>query len=289
VDTALRQRPFRKKTLAQASAAVAMIAASFSMATSAFAEAAPYHSARAQYRPALQAMFDGYRQTHADLAKGYFQKIAKRSLDIMVAEGCDRLREVGEFALADQFQNEWKTQISVSMNGNLTALELGDFDPISPWLDHFYDTLYRKTRGMVKGIRVIHDIYLMNYALAVVFKPNGDWRTHTAYDRIEYRKHFIPFANTATYWMSLKACEIYLPKQKKLCNRGAGILEHVMGRYVAPHMSDSFFALANHHQSGADVSVMPDQPTDGMTYSSFEDQTFQSADLQSANDEMSEE
>jgi hypothetical protein len=128
----------------------------------------------------------------------------------------------------------------------------------------------------------------MNYALSVVFKPNGIWRNHTDYDRIEYRKHFIPFADTATYWISLEVCKHYAMQYKKFCDRGAGILEHVMGRYVAPRISDAVFKLATHHQSGGEVSVMPEQPADEINYSSFEDGTFDQLDLQNA-DEMSEE
>src|SRR5206468_1527681 len=131
-----------------------------------------------------------------------------------------------------------------------------------------------KTRGMVKGIRILHDIYQMNYALAVVFKPNGSWRTNTAYDRIEYRKHFIPFADATTYWVTLVMCKKYAPEAKKYCDRGAGILEHVMGRYVAPRISDGVFHLATHHHAG-DGIMMPEQPQDEIMYSDFENNTFE--------------
>jgi hypothetical protein len=196
---------------------------------------------------------------------------------------------VGEVKLASQLQNEWSHQISgllqeklnEKLNGlDVGTLELGDFDPVSAWLDQFYNTLYYKTKGMVKGIRVIHDVYLMNYALAVVLKPNGAWRTHTPYDRIEYRKHFIPFANTVTYWGTLKTCQFYMPQYKKFCGNGAGYIEKFMGKYLAPRISDQVFALitASHPSHGQ----INNPKLDDLDYQAFETEMkkeFESNDL----------
>jgi hypothetical protein len=239
---------------------VLCVVLSMGVAASAFAEAPAEATANSQHQilSGLQATFEAYRETRSDLAEGLVQKVAKRSLDNMVAEGCNRLRAVGEIDLAAQYEQEWKNQISVVLDSNLSTFELGDFNPISPWLDNFYNTLYRKTRGIVKGIRVIHDIYLMNYALNVVFKPNGEWRQHTAYDRIEYRKHFIPFADIATYWISLKVCQRYLQQYQKYCSNGAGYLERFTGKYVFPRISDQVFAMAIHGHNSSVVSAPED-------------------------------
>jgi hypothetical protein len=240
------------KKITLAHLAIAFV--SVGLGTSAFAEipAAAVAKKKATLREGIRATFNAYSESKADLASGYLERLAKKNLNVLVAEGCNRLRQVGEVKLATQLQSEWAHQVSnalderinvFSMSGNVDTLELGDFDPLNAWLDNFYNTLYYKTRGMVKGIRVIHDVYLMNYALAVVLRPHGSWRLHTDYDRIEYRKHFIPFANTVTFWAADKACEYYFPQFKKYCGNAAGYLEKFMGKHVAPTVSDQVFKM----------------------------------------------
>src|SRR5262245_52319491 len=62
--------------------------------------------------PELRAGFSAYRQNRTDLANGYIHRVAKRSLDILIARGCDELRQIGEFNLASQLQNEWTLQVA---------------------------------------------------------------------------------------------------------------------------------------------------------------------------------
>lgn len=244
----------KKFALANLACAAVCVGLLVSMSASAFAEIPVTSNQNATLRAGILATYNAYKETRNDLARGYLERLAKKNLDVLVAEGCDRLRTVGELELADQLQTEWTNQVSTALTARVSAaefgtLELGDFDPLSPWLDNFYNTLYYKTKGLVKGVRVIHDIYLMNYALAVVFKPNGGWRLNTSYDRIEYRKHFIPFANTVTFWTAVKACQHYLPQYKKYCDQGSGYLESFMGKHIAPYISDSIFRLVSHQHA----------------------------------------
>ncbi len=278
----------KKFVLAQLACAVVGVG----LAASAFAEAPLSAGTNPTLRAGILATYSAYQETRMDLAGGYLEKLAKRNLDVLVAEGCERLRQTGDVKLALQLQREWDQQVSTVLTTRLNALaagevgtlELGDFDPLSAWLDNFYNTLYYKTKGIVKGIRVIHDVYLMNYALAVVLKPNGAWRTRTNYDRIEYRKHFIPFSNTVTYWASLKACQRYLPAYKKYCTNGAGYLEKFMGKHVAPHLSDRVFALVSHSHSTGPVNA-PAPVMDELDYSVFENEML----IQSENSALLEE
>jgi hypothetical protein len=241
---------------------LAIAAVAVSVGTSAFAEVPAYAKKKETFRAGIHATFNIYIETKSDLASGYLEKLAKKNLNVLVAEGCDRLRQVGETKLAAQLQSEWSSQVSTalderisvySLTGDVGTLELGDFDPLNAWLENFYNSLYYKTRGMVKGIRVIHDVYLMNYALAVVLRPQGSWRLHTDYDRIEYRKHFIPFANTVTFWASEKTCEYYMPQYKKYCGNVAGYLEKFMGKHVAPHISDRVFSMVKGKDDSAEL------------------------------------
>lgn len=214
-----------------------------------------------QVRSGIWGVYDSYSEVRSDLDNGMVDSVAKMGLDVMVAQGVARLREAGEVNLADQYQREWTQQISVSLSSHLSSFELGDFDPLSPWLDGFYNTLYKKTHGIVKGIRLIHDIYKANFALAVVLKPNGKWRKNTDYDSIEYRKHFIPFADIMTYWVTLEACNYYLPEYDNMCGDGADMLEHYMGRWVAPRISDKVFAMTCQKPNPEAQSVWVDSYT----------------------------
>jgi hypothetical protein len=68
--------------------------------------------------------------------------------------------------------------------------------------------------------------------------------------RIEYRKHFIPFANIVTYYVTLVGCQYVADRQgqpelKKVCKPVAEKLQLAMGRYVAPVVSDWIFNASN--------------------------------------------
>jgi hypothetical protein len=196
----------------------------------------------------LQAAYDANSAVVADFSNGVVAASAQNGLNIMVARGIAILREVGENQIADQFESEWNNQFS----HYLISHELGDHDPLSPWLANYYNVLSAKTDGIIKGVQLIADINTMNYALGVVLRPHGNWRTYTDYDRIEYRKHFIPMADIITYWTSLELCKHYVKGMgKQVCGKGATELEKLMGRYVAPQLSDFVWARV----SGQDNST----------------------------------
>jgi hypothetical protein len=187
----------------------------------------------------LQAAYDANSAVVADFTNGVVAASAQNGLNVMVARGIAILREIGETQAADQFESEWNNQFS----HYLISHELGDHDPLSPWLANYYNVLSAKTDGVLKAFQLVQDINTMNYALGVVLRPNGAWRTHTDYDRIEYRKHFIPMADILTYWSSLELCKHYVKGMgKQFCGKGATELETLMGRYVAPKMSDYVWA-----------------------------------------------
>jgi hypothetical protein len=174
-------------------------------------------------------------------------------MNVMVARGISFLREVGENTLADQFESEWNNQFSdYLIIQHFNGFELGDHDPLSPWLANFYVTLWDKTGGMIRAVQLIQDINTLNYAMGVVLRPNGKWRTASVdADRIEYRKHFIPMADIITYWSTLELCKYYVKTKSlgsmgNLCGDGATELEKLMGQHVAPDASDWVFAETTH-------------------------------------------
>lgn len=209
----------------------------------------------------LQAAYDAEQNIKGQMEVGDVHGITKLALEVIVYEGIKNLRAVGELALAEQFQAEWDNEISGTINpnpaGGISALDIGDHDPLSPWLANFYQVLKVKTMGLVSAVQVVNDLNTLNYALGVVLHPNGTWRAHTEYDHIEYRKHFIPFANIVTYWASLEACKYYVKKYQQVCSYGADFLEKYMGRHIAPVLSDKIFNLATGHH-GQSLSTLAD-------------------------------
>jgi hypothetical protein len=211
----------------------------------------------------LQAEYNTEQSIVTQMGTGDLHGITKIALEVVVYEGIKNLRAVGEITLADQFQTEWDNEISGSIDnptpaGGISALDIGDHDPLSPWLANFYQVLLQKTMGLAKAFQLANDINTLNYALGVVLHPNGSWRANTSYDRIEYRKHFIPFANLVTYYATLESCKHFLPKVSMVCSYGADYLEKYMGRHIAPVLSDKVFQLATEHHSVSDYSTQED-------------------------------
>jgi hypothetical protein len=196
----------------------------------------------------LQAAYDQDTDVVTDLVNGDYTDAAQAGMNVIVAEGIQELRDSDEGVLADQLQTEWANQfIGYFLSSHLSTFELGDHDPLSPWLTNFYNILFTKTKGLVRSIRLIDDVEKMNFALNVVFHPVGNWRANVSYDadRVEYRKHFIPMSNIITYWVTLETCKHYASSYGQLCGDGATELEKLMGRYIAPRVSDYVFAQAN--------------------------------------------
>jgi hypothetical protein len=209
----------------------------------------------------LQAAYDANTAIVADFQSGVVATSAQNALNVMVARGIQILRDIGEGAAADQFESEWNSQFTNYLTTNLLfAHELGDHEPLLPWLANYYNVLNAKTDGIIKAVQIVQDINTMNYALGVVLRPNGSWRTYTDYDRIEYRKHFIPMADIITYWTSLELCKHYITGLgKQVCGKGATELETLMGRYVAPELSDYVWARVSDQDNSTPAPAVTNQ------------------------------
>lgn len=207
----------------------------------------------------------GFRNTTITNLGGSDREVRSASqaaLNAVVAEGIFALRSNGDHRLADRYEGEWNQKFANYFTG-IGALDLGDHKPLSKWLADFYVKIEDRIGLAATRSGLLGDIYLMNYAIPIVFAPKGDWRTTTTPNRdwVEYRKHFIPFANVITYWGVKLACNRLLRGQdmgnqgKKLCNTVAEKLRHAMGRYVAPKISDFVFNRANGLDARLDISA----------------------------------
>lgn len=132
--------------------------------------------------------------------------------------------------------------------------DLGDHSPLLPWLEGFFQKVSDKYGTIILSLPMISEVRTLNFAIPVVFSPHGSWQMADVDSRIEFRKHFIPFANIITYYAANYGC-LYVVQQnglgqfKKLCTKAAEKLKFVMGRYIAPVISDFIFKSTNNNNN----------------------------------------
>lgn len=192
-----------------------------------------------------------------------FSEITLQTLNetVLGLENELRARQVSD--LADELKIKWENSY-FNVLGGLSTTDLGDHDALFPWMEDFFLKLEDRlgTAG-VNSLPYVADIRTLNFALPVVFQPQGKWQASVTGDlRIEYRKHFIPFANIVTYYSSYFGCTYYVKSQgmssqmNKLCKMAADKLKFVMGRYIAPQISDFIFKAANRSYSVPQSSLV---------------------------------
>ncbi len=179
------------------------------------------------------------------------------ALSVLAEAGKDfsqDLREKGATQEADEFDHKFQASLTRAWDWvqAQSLNDLGDHPPLFPWLDQFLKNLAGKYGQIVYRLPFVQEMVMLNFAIAVVIKPRGSWQVNVDNPRIEYRKHFIPFANIVTYYASYYGCTYAMQKQgvesrqaKQLCRRAAEQLRHWMGRYVAPVLSDAVFNASN--------------------------------------------
>lgn len=208
----------------------------------------------------LQAALAARDKAITDVYSPDARHVAQWALDTVVFEGLRALRNNGDHRLANRYEDEWNHQFTDALTRDAI---LGDHKPLLQWLANFYDKLEDRLGTTTIRNGLLGDIYLMNFAIPIVFTPKGDWRTPTSPNRdwVEYRKHFIPFSNVITYWGVKIACNKIMKNRgagkdgQKLCEKAATKLRFVMGRYIAPKISDFVFKKANGET--ADLNITP--------------------------------
>lgn len=198
---------------------------------------------------ALQAALDVRDQFVTALEKKDFTAITHDSMGSAIDMLAQDIRQnYSDEKMAAKLEGAWKND---EMNFFTVALDdLGDHAPLLPQIEDVLNQLANKYGNVILTLPLVQDIRTLNFAIPVVFKPRGEWQS-TEYDnRIEYRKHFIPFANIVTYYGTLVACNYFAAKSeqpdlKKICKPAAEKLKFAMGRYIAPPMSDWIFNQTN--------------------------------------------
>ena len=158
---------------------------------------------KTSYRAALKM----HKSVIQDLKKAKLENKMVFALDAVIRTAVAVLKKKNHTAQAAYYLDEWETVYSPALH-SIHLLDLGDHAYLSEWLDHFYMDLVNTL-----GLKVVHffhldDINVFNYAIPVVFQPNGDQKSGDSWDREEYRRHFVPFAAATSYWSSNVACNI---------------------------------------------------------------------------------
>ncbi len=203
---------------------------------------------------ALQASLDARNQFVVALENKDFVGVTHQGFDVAIQKLAEQIREdLKDEASADELLKLWSEtspsfvdQVAFSASFN----DLGDHAPLFAWLENFFQDLAKKYGTIILTLPIVKEIQMLNYAIPVVFSPQGAWRVAGTDNRIEYRKHFIPFANIITYYVTLYGCQYYLAQHgqsnlKKICGKAADQLRFVMGRYIAPVVSDWIYNATN--------------------------------------------
>jgi hypothetical protein len=206
--------------------------------------------------PAMQAAIDLRNDFVKALEKKDFIPFAHQGMDAAIRMLADQIRDVqGDAEMSERLLRNWEAS-SATFDSILSSkvLDLGDHEPLFPWINDYLGEMAAKYGTIIYTLPLVKDIQMINYALPVVFQPKGTWQTDSASQgldlRVEYRKHFIPFANFVTYYVTLIGCQIVADRQgqpelKKVCKPAAEKLQSAMGRYVAPVVSDWIFNASN--------------------------------------------
>ena len=198
---------------------------------------------------AVQSAIDGSTSVIEALAKKDFASITHQQMSNAIAELAADLRARHNDALADELLGNWnRTQFQIF--SNMTMKDLGDHAPLFQWLEDFFTKMADQYGTIIYSLPYVSDIRTLNFAIPVVFVPKGNWQMVGQDNRIEYRKHFIPFANIVTYYAAFYGCQfavvkLGVPQLKQLCGKAADQLKFVMGRYIAPQVSDWIFKGVN--------------------------------------------
>ncbi|MCW3101365.1 MAG: hypothetical protein JWL77_6983 [Chthonomonadaceae bacterium] len=213
---------------------------------------------------AVQAALDSRNDFVNALENKDFTALTHKGFDLAIRELAQQLRdEHQDNVMADDLLNQWtqsSANFAAEIEFRLGQKDLGDHAPLFPWIQDFLKKMADKYGTIIYSIPLVQNIQMINLAIPVVFAPRStSWQVVGVDSRIEYRKHFIPFANLITYYVSLYGCKYILAHNgvtqgaNQLCTKAAEKLKFVMGRYIAPVVSDWIFKQSNQSiQIGAD-------------------------------------
>lgn len=194
----------------------------------------------------MSGALEGRNRVIEAAAKRDLKTIALEQLENAAEEFALDLQSRGDESAAGELREIFQNKILEIKLGK----DLGDHSPLIPAFEDFLVRMSERYGAIIFSLPYVQDLRTLNFAIAVVLKPaGGNWAQPGVDARIEYRKHFIPFANIITYYASFYGCKYIAQRQgisraDRLCRQAAERLRFVMGRHLAPVISDFIFRSA---------------------------------------------
>lgn len=186
-----------------------------------------------------QAAQEAYRDVVSEFRTGNLGNKTQLVLNGIVRAAVAELKKKGYSTQADLYLAEWETRFSDYFFRN-GAMDLGDHAPLSEWLEGFYVNLERNLGASTCRALHFDDIRTLNFAIPVVFNP-----TNEAWDKEEFRRHFVPFASSIAYWAALLGCRAAVTGIPFVCSLAANGASITMRLFIAPNLSDFIYDLFN--------------------------------------------
>jgi hypothetical protein len=168
--------------------------------------------------------------------------LSNTALRAMIKIGTKNLRKQGHILKARQIEREWKGLDGVIIEIANNQRNIGDFEPLSEWLDTTYETLEAKLGLSVCEILRLTDIKTFNFGLRVVFRP-------CIFGEDEFYKHFVQdykykgVAPVASYWATNLSCAIatYSVGYFFICSPLGILVEQGVKNKLAPWAAPKIF------------------------------------------------
>jgi len=171
--------------------------------------------------------------------------LSNTAIRAMVKIGTRNLRRKGFTKTARRIERQWRRLDGTIIQIARHERNIGDFEPLSEWLDTTYETFEQVLGLEVCGILRLTDIKTFNYGLRVVFRP-------CVYGEEEFSKHFIAderykgVAPVASYWAVVLGCSIgtYSIGYFFICSPIGIVVEAAVKNKVAPWAAPKIYEKA---------------------------------------------
>lgn len=190
-------------------------------------------------------------ETLKAISEGKAQEVWAHQIKAVMKFAFQLLREKGHSEFAHRTENEWMFYSHQLELGSIGMLDLGDHRPLSEWLGWFYRELESLLGRSLCTFFHLDDIKAFNYGYIVTFHPEGDPITREVWDKIEYKKHFVPFVTASFYWSAYIACALAAPFPGSFaCSMGLQFPRYVIKHWVAPPVAGQVYTQTIRARSG---------------------------------------
>lgn len=193
----------------------------------------------------IKIKLEGNVFDRAELIEDTLDKMMEKIHTVLMAEGHDKL--------ANDIAYEYEQFYQKALTRHLLGFdEIGDHPPMSEWLSDVHDRIHEALGDMICQYFHFHDIFIINYGLPVVFRPEF-------YDLKDYKDHFAGHliwgwwwehhgvAGVVAFWLVDGTCiaaSYGLGVITFVCSPIATLAENVMDKHIAPPIAQRIWERA---------------------------------------------